>query len=159
MIDNPCRAACSALAGALLLASSAESRPGGSIAGGSEGPQAGKQPKISARCLAPGSNRPVACATSQAGSVLELQASGGLAEAPAVLLIREVGRGGRQVRLQPKWFLDQAMAVKARVPHSPQLCPARAKGQRLQFEIQMLTSDLQNAQHADSVGYFQMRCD
>lgn len=42
-----------------------------------------------------------------------------------------------------------------------QMCATAARGQTLQFEIQVLTSDLQQSQaagEADSIGVFQMRC-
>lgn len=158
MFANP-RSGLLAAAGILFLAVPAQSQPVAPIAARPAPGQAAKLPKVSVRCVAPGSNRPVACAGSPAGSDIELLAAGALSDAPPVVTLREVS-SGRQQRLQLKWFVDQGMAVKARIPASRQLCPANAAGQRLQFEIQVATSDMNQAQSgtADSVGFFQMRC-
>ena len=118
-----------------------------------------KPPKITTLCLPPGGSKPMPCRMATSGTQLSLRLAQDGGPAPHTLIFREVGSGRTvPVKLQPKWFIDHGVQLPA------ELCegrpsPSRAGGgQQLQFEIQVLTSDLQNAQHADSVGFFQMRC-
>lgn len=121
-----------------------------------------KAPKLTVLCLPPGSKTPTACSTATRETRLSIQLAKDGGPAPHTLLLREVGTGRTvPVKLQPKWFIDHGM-VPVQLP--AELCVGSSRqagargGQQLQFEIQTLTSDLNNAQQADSVGFFQMRC-
>lgn len=121
-----------------------------------------KKPATIVRCLPPGGKVTVPCRSLSAGSMIELRAQPDRSRAPAEIYFREVSATGRprtaRAKLQVKWFVDHA-SLKAVVPQT--LCAGAAKGQQLQFEIQLATSDMNQAESggdADSVGFFQMRC-
>ena len=121
-----------------------------------------KTPTVVVRCLPPGGKKPMPCNSLSAGSTIELRTEESRARAPTAVYFREVSAAGRprsaRAELQAKWFIDHG-TLQAMVPNA--LCAGAAKGQRLQFEIQTLTSDFNQAESggdADSVGYFQMRC-
>ena len=117
-----------------------------------------KTPKMTVLCLPPGGSKTIPCGMATRGTKLSLRMTQDGGPAPHTLIFREVGSGRTvPVKLQPKWISDHGM-----IPLPAGLCAGASSaargGQQLQFEIQVLTSDLQNAQHADSVGFFQMRC-
>ena len=125
--------------------------------------QAQPTPKPAALCLPPG-GKPTSCGTASAGQTIRLQlATTRLPTGPIQLRFAEESVAGRSPRaavvtVPPARSLDGGYEV--RVPS--ELC-AGARGSEAQFEIQMMTSDLQNSEsgaggHADSVGWFQMRC-
>ena len=124
--------------------------------------QISRTPKALASCLPPG-GRPAPCGTARAGQTLRLQlATTILPTAPIRLRFVEEAPAGRSPRtavvtVPPERSLDGGYEVT--VPG--ELC-AGSRSSEGQFEIQMLTSDLQNAEgaggDADSIGLFQMRC-
>jgi hypothetical protein len=120
-------------------------------------------PKQVALCLPPG-GKPTPCGTTSAGQTIRLQlATTSLPAGPIQLRFAEEPVAGRSPRtamvtVPPARSVDGGYDV--RVPS--ELCSG-ARGSQVQFEIQMMTSDLQNSEtgaagHADSIGWFQMRC-
>ena len=120
-------------------------------------------PKPVALCLPPG-GKPMPCGTASAGQTIRLQlATTSLPTGPIQLRFAEEPVPGRSPRtalvtVPPARSIDGGYEV--RVPS--ELCSG-VRGSEGQFEIQMMTSDLQNSEsgaagHADSIGWFQMRC-
>ena len=148
----------SAMASTALLALStpALTQTPGRIAAAPMPAPAGKTPKITLGCLPPGGTAPKPCATANRSTVLSLRAQQPATRQSRFLVFRAIGTAGRsaRVKLQPKWFIDHSMEIK--VP--AELCRGAA-GQ--QFEIQVLLSDMQQAESspgAQSIGSFQLRC-
>ena len=124
-----------------------------------------KNPKATILCLPPGSTKPAPCGVVSAGSDIQLVAEGGSSGLPLRVRLDEVTEGKKPVigraTISPRKLPGSGGTYVLTVPRH--LCASASKGQRLQFEIQMLTSDLQNAENArygdaDSLGFFQMRC-
>lgn len=120
-------------------------------------------PKPVALCLPPG-GKPIPCGTVRAGQTMRLQlATTSLPTGPIQLRFTEEPVAGRSPRtamvtVAPVRSVDGGYEVT--VP--AELCSG-VRGSESQFEIQMMTSDLQNSEsgaagHADSIGWFQMRC-
>jgi hypothetical protein len=130
---------------------------------GSVQSQQRSNPKPVALCLPPG-GKPSPCGTANAGQTIRVQlATTSLPTGPIQLRFAEEPVAGRtprtaMVTVPPARSIDGGYEVK--VPS--ELCTG-ARGSEGQFEIQMMTSDLQNSEtgaagHADSIGWFQMRC-
>lgn len=129
---------------------------------GSSEAQTGRTPKSVALCLPPG-GRPAPCGPARAGQTLRLQlATTSLPTGPIQLRFVEEAPPGRSARtavviVPPARSLDGGYEVT--VPS--ELC-AGSRSSEGQFEIQMLTSEMQNALgaggDAGSIGWFQMRC-
>lgn len=145
------RIASVAFSGALLIALPSSSEA-----------QISQTTKTLAPCLPPG-GRPVPCGTARAGQTLRLQlATTSLPSAPIQVRFVEEAPAGRAPRMAtvivpPERSLDGGYEVM--VPG--ELCVG-SRASEGQFEIQMLTSNIQNAENtggdANSIGWFQMRC-
>ena len=121
-----------------------------------------RKPKGTVLCLPPGSGTPKPCAALTAQSSLAFRADSDY-QGTAILRFRS-----RPVDLEAtvvdvplsRASLRGGQIYTIQAPLR-QMCSSSRSGQRLQFEIQILTSDMQQspaAGDADSVGFFQMRC-
>jgi hypothetical protein len=120
-----------------------------------------KKPTIVIRCLPPGGGKPVACASARAGERIVLTIGKGSTSPSNVTLVPQqaprkptIGRA----TISPKKLPGSGTSYSFTLPK--EWCEGRLAGQ---FEIQVMTSDLQNAENvrsgdADSLGFFQMRC-
>lgn len=121
-----------------------------------------RKPKGTVLCLPPGSSTPKPCAALTEQSSLAFRPDADF-QGTAILRFRS-----RPIELESnvidvpisKRSLRQGQAYKIQAPLR-QMCASAQSGQTLQFEIQILTADLQQSQaggDAGSVGFFQMRC-
>jgi len=116
-------------------------------------PNAAKLPRLTFRCLPPGSTGGgTSCATMRRGTTLlvTVQDDGG----PGAAILRFRAKGVDIER--PIGPLRRGQTVRVAIP--AELCAGPAAGR---FEIQVLTSDFNQAESggdADSIGFFQMRC-
>ena len=116
-------------------------------------PNLAKPPKMSVKCLPPGSSAGgTTCATMRRGASLLISFDEDVAAGTAILRFKAKG-----VELErPIGPLRRGQTVRVAVP--AELCAGSAAGQ---FEIQHLMSQYNQAESpgdADSVGFFQMRC-
>ena len=121
-----------------------------------------RKPKGTVLCLPPGSSVPKPCAGLTSRSSMAFRADSDF-QGTAILRFRArpVELQGKAIDIRiPAGSLRRGQIYKIEAPLR-QLCSSSQSGQRLQFEIQVLTSDINQAESggdADSVGFFQMRC-
>ena len=117
-------------------------------------PEMAKRPKMDVKCLPPGSSTGgTTCATMRRGTSLLITVNEDVAAGTAILRFKT-----KAVEIdRPIGPLRRGQTVRVAVP--VELCVGAATGQ---FEIQHLMSQYNQSEstgHADSVGFFQMRCD
>jgi hypothetical protein len=116
-------------------------------------PDLAKRTKLAVKCLPPGSSAgTTTCATMRRGTSLLITVNDDIA---GTAILRFKAKGVEIDR--PIGPLRRGQAVRVAVP--AELCSGAAAGQ---FEIQHLMSEYNQSEspgHADSVGFFQMRCD
>jgi hypothetical protein len=121
-----------------------------------------RKPKGTVLCLPPGSSVPKPCAGLSSRSSMAFRADGDF-QGTAILRFRSrpVELEGKVIDVRvPAGSLRRGQVYKIEAPLR-QLCSSSQSGQRVQFEIQVLTSDFNQAESggdADSIGFFQMRC-
>lgn len=119
-------------------------------------------PKLSLLCLPPGgSGGGVPCSTGTRETVLIVRTERATLDSPRLLIFKQIGENDTQrvvrVPLTPQPYISSG-THHIKVP--PQLCTQKGISR---WQIQIATNDFNQpetskVQDADSVGYFQMRC-
>lgn len=116
--------------------------------------EARKAPKGTILCLPPGGGKPMPCAAAAAGSTIQIDTN---LEGPGEIYFVEVGGGGKRAKVPARPVAGRNGSYLITMPRH--LCTSHKP---VNYEIQHLMSQYNQAEgrsnDAQSVGFFQMRC-